>query len=72
MKKGHPARHDVLGRPLVTGWEGGPRRVACLACDRPFTSPGKSTRICPACSKLDRRGGLAEARGALRLSGGAP
>ena len=59
-----PARRST-GPALLTGWPGGPRRVACLACGRGFASASKSTRICPVCLKLDRRSGDAEARGAL-------
>ncbi len=70
MSGQHPAR--MVGQhvqPMLTGWPGGPRRVACLACSREFSSASKSTRICPVCLKLDRRSGDAEARGALRVRG---
>jgi hypothetical protein len=33
----------------INDWPGGPRRVACLRCDRRFVSRGKGHRLCGAC-----------------------
>ena len=50
-------------RPMLTGWPGGPRTLACLACGSTFRSRGKAERLCVAC----RRESEEPIRGGVRI-----